>query len=481
VRFSGNVGCLASSSRRLRRSAAALTFVALALLNGASPRAHEIPNDVTVQTFVRPEGQRLRILLRVPLAAMRDLDYPRRGGVSSGLLDISRADSTLRDAATLWVGDFLDVYEDGAKLPYPKVAAVMASVQADPSFVSYDSALGHVLGPRLPGDTEFVWTQGLLDVLFEFPIQSDQSRFSVDPRFARLGIRTLTIVRFLPPSGDVRLFELDGDAGVVRLDPRTGQAVRQFGLLGFKRLVGGVEELLLLVCLVLPFRRPAAAASIALSFAVASSMALAASTFGLAPDALWFRPLVGTLVAASVLCASLEDIVGTNLDRRRLLAFAAGLVFGFSSSFDLKQSLQFAGVHPLAALLAYDTGLVLGQLAVLAVVVPALVLTVRYLVDERLTTLIVAALIAHSAWHWTVDRGDLLRRYRFVWPSLDLAFWAGAMRWAMLFVLAGGAYWLIFSVLRSDGGSAKASPSVPEHGSPSVPEHGSPSVRSARL
>jgi hypothetical protein len=424
-----------------------LTIVLLALLNGTSPRAHEIPNDVTVQTFVRPEGQRLRVLVRVPLAAMRDVDYPKRGDVNSGLLDVSRADSTLRDAATLWVGDFLDLYENGAKLPYPKVAAVMASVQADASFASYDGALAHVLGPRLPDATEFVWTQGLLDILFEFPIQSAQSRFSIDPRFARLGIRTLTVVRFLPPSGDVRLFELDGDRGVVRLDPRMDQAMRQFGLLGFKRLVDGVEELLLLACLALPFWRPGAAASIGVSFAVASSMALAASTLGLAPDALWFRPLVATLVAASILYAALEDIIGTNLDRRRLLAFAVGLVFGFSFSFDLKQNLQFAGVHPLAALLAYDAGLVLGQLTVLAVVVPALALIIRYVVSERLTTVIVAALIAHSAWHWTLEQGDLLRRYRFEWPSLDLAFWASGMRWAMLFVLAGGAYWLIFSVL----------------------------------
>ena len=473
MRFSGIVGRLASGSRGPRRSAAALTIVLLTLLNGTSSRAHEIPNDVTVQTFVRPEGQRLRVLLRVPLAAMRDVDYPKRGGINSGLLDVSRADSTLRDAATLWVADFLDVYENGAKLPYPKVAAVMASSQADPSFASYDAALAHVLGPRLPDDTEFVWTQGLLDVLFEFPIQSDRSRFSIAPRFARLGIRTLTVVRHLPPSGDTRLFELDGDAGIVRLDPRVDQVMRQFGLLGFNRLVDGVEELLLLVCVVLPFWRPDAAASIALSFAVAFSMALAASTFGLAPDALWFRPLVATLVAVSVLYAALEDITGTNLDRRRLAAFAIGLIFGFSFSFDLKQNLQFAGVHPLAALLTYDAGLVLGQLAVLAVVVPALALIVRYLVGERLTIVIIAALCAHSAWHWMLDRGDLLRRYRFEWPALDLAFWASAMRWGMLLVLAGGAYWLIFSVLRSDRGSANASPSVPDRGSPSV--------RSARL
>src|SRR5690349_14897414 len=55
--------------------------------------AHDIPNDVTVQSFVRPDGQTLSVLLRVPLAAMRDMDYPKRGTTSSGLLDLSRADA----------------------------------------------------------------------------------------------------------------------------------------------------------------------------------------------------------------------------------------------------------------------------------------------------------------------------------------------------------------------------------------------------
>ena len=29
--------------------------------------AHEIPNDVTVQAFVKPSGDRLNLLIRVPL------------------------------------------------------------------------------------------------------------------------------------------------------------------------------------------------------------------------------------------------------------------------------------------------------------------------------------------------------------------------------------------------------------------------------
>jgi hypothetical protein len=182
----------------------------------ATPVAHDIPNDVTVQTFLKPEGQRLRLLVRVPLNAMRDMDYPRPAGArNADLLDLASADRSLRDAATLWLSDFLELYENDQSLGAPQVVAVRAALQSDKSFASYEEALAHVTGPPLPDTTEFFWSQGLLDVLFEYPIQSDRSLFSIRPRLARLGIRTLTVLRFLPPGGAVRGFEFSGDPSLV--------------------------------------------------------------------------------------------------------------------------------------------------------------------------------------------------------------------------------------------------------------------------
>ena len=45
----------------------------------ASLVAHDIPNDVTVQAFIKPSGDHLHLLLRVPMAAMRDIDFPTTG------------------------------------------------------------------------------------------------------------------------------------------------------------------------------------------------------------------------------------------------------------------------------------------------------------------------------------------------------------------------------------------------------------------
>src|SRR6185503_10714156 len=82
-------------------SVVASFFACIVVFFAATVFAHEIPNDVTVQALLKPDGDRLRLLIRVPLIAMRDMDYPTpvRG---SGLVDLAKADSTLRDAATLW-------------------------------------------------------------------------------------------------------------------------------------------------------------------------------------------------------------------------------------------------------------------------------------------------------------------------------------------------------------------------------------------
>ena len=57
--------------------------------------AHEIPNDVTIHVYLKPEGGRMHLLVRVPIKALRDVDFPKRG---AGLLDLAQADPDLRDA-----------------------------------------------------------------------------------------------------------------------------------------------------------------------------------------------------------------------------------------------------------------------------------------------------------------------------------------------------------------------------------------------
>jgi hypothetical protein len=326
--------------------------------------------------------------------------------------------------------------------------AVRASLESDKSFASYESALGSITGPRLPDSTQVPWDQAMLDAWLEYPISSDQAQFSIRPGVERLGVRVVTVLRFHPPNGAIRAFEFEGDPGVIRLDPRWYQASLRFVQAGFLHILDGTDHLLFLLCLVIPFRQFRQLLLIVTSFTVAHSFTLIASAYGMGPDALWFPPLIETLIAMSILYMALENIVGaSSVGRRWMVTFAFGLVHGFGFSFALRQTLQFAGSHMLTSLVSFNLGVELGQLLVLAVCIPLLDLLFRYVVAERMGTIILSVLVGHTAWHWMTDRWNQLRQFRISLPVLNAAFAASAMRWAMFIIALGGIVWLVSLVL----------------------------------
>ena len=417
------------------------TRIALWLALPLCAAAHDIPNDVTVQMFLKPDGQQLNLLVRVPLRAMRDVVFPER----SGFLDIAATEPLLPDACTQWLSDFIELYEDQTRLPRkPRVVGARIALESDKSFESYEQAAAHITGPSLPGGTNVVWNQTLLDVWFSYPIRTGGSAFSIHPELGRLGLRVVTALRFLPPDGAVRAFEFTGDPGLVRLDPRWHQAALRFVHEGFLHILDGTDHLLFLFCLVIPFRRFRALVPVVTSFTVAHSITLIASAYDLGPDALWFPPLVETLIPVSIIYMALESIVGgASLHRRWMIAFGFGLVHGFGFSFALRQTLQFAGSHLLTSLLSFNAGVELGQLLVLVLLIPLLELCFQFVVAERMGTIILSALVAHTGWHWMLDRADRLSRYHFQWPVLTAAVLVNAMRWGMVAAILAAGVWLL--------------------------------------
>ncbi len=421
-------------------TSALIVWLSLGLPNrGGGASVHEIPSDVTIQAIIKPDGNRLLVLVRAPLRAMRDIEFPLIG---PGYLDIGLADQYLNDAAILWLGDNLELHEGDVRLSEGGLVTALASIPSDRSFGTFDDALAHVTGPRLPESTQLYWQQAMLDALFEYPIQSEASRFSIHPRFERLALKVVTVLRFMPPGGAVRAFQYAGDPGLVRLDPRWHQAVIRFAELGFLHILDGIDHLLFLLCLVIPFRKVRPLVIIVTAFTVAHSITLIASAYGLAPDALWFPPLVEAVIAASIVYMALENIVGAALHRRWMITLAFGLVHGFGFSFALRDTLQFAGSHLVTSLLSFNLGVELGQLLVLVALVPALNLLFRFVVAERMGTIILSALVAHQGWHWTGARLAVVNQ--FAWPALDGALIAMALGWLLvLAALAGSSWWVI--------------------------------------
>jgi hypothetical protein len=385
--------------------------------------AHDIPAQARIHAFIKPESNRLELLVRAPMQAMQEIEFPTRG---PGYLVVSRADQALRDAAKVWLVDLIDVYENGVRLPAPEILAARVTLPSDRSFGSYGNARAHVNGPPLADDLDLYWAQQLLDVLLVYAIQSDRSSFSIEPRLQPFATNVSSVWRFMPPDGGVRAFELGSDPGLVHLDPGWRQAAASFLTLGFWHILEGTDHLLFLLCLVVPFRRLKPLIVLVTAFTVAHSVSLTAAAFGFAPDALWFTPLIETLIAATIVYMALENIVGSNLHRRWMIAFAFGIVHGFGFSFLLRESFQFAGDHLVTALLAFNLGVEIGQIAVLLVLVPTLSLLFRHVTGERLGIVIVSALVTHTAWHWMTERWEELSQFPF--PELDTAFLAGLTR-----------------------------------------------------
>lgn len=426
--------------RALHRPFWAVVVALVLLASSASALVpHEIPAEVTVRGFVAPEGDVLRFFVRVPLEAMRDFTFPVRG---PGFLDLERAGPSLRDAAILWVGDYVEFFEDGRSLGPESLVSVRISLPSDPSFRSLPTARALISGPALPSSTDLPWQQAMLDAEFTVPISSDTAEFAVRPQFAHLGLETLTVLQFVAPNASERAFQFAGNPGTVRLDPRWHHAAWRFIQYGFSHILDGIDHLLFLLCLVIPIRRFWALVPVVTSFTLAHSLTLIASAFGVVPRGLWFPPLIETLIALSIVYMAIENILGRDFSRRWLLAFGFGLVHGFGFSFALGETLQFAGSHLLASLLAFNLGVELGQLLVVLITVPALAWMLRR-VPERTGTIVLSALVAHTALHWLTERAGEFAQYEWALPAADAATLAALLRWVILALVALGVVWIV--------------------------------------
>lgn len=372
----------------------------------------------------------MRALVRLPLEAVRDVDFP---AVEGGYLDIERLAPRLPGLAQIWVGDVLGVFEDGVTAGKPRIVGTQISMESDRSFATFDLAAAHLREP-LPLNTErLFWKQVLFDVELAFPVRSATSRFAVKPGFADLGERVETVLHYAG-----RVFLLPGDQEAFPLEPGWWEASLRFVRMGFFHILEGTDHLLFLLCLVIPLRRFGPLVWVVTAFTVAHSVTLVASAAGWAPEGLWFPPGVELAIAASIVFMALGNILGWAGERRWLLAFGFGLVHGFGFSFALKESLQFAGGHLAAALAAFNVGVELGQLAALAAMAAGLGLVFRFM-EERMGVIVLSALVAHTGWHWMWERWEVLRRYAI--PAVGLSF-------VLKCVLAGMALWALDKMAR---------------------------------
>ena len=383
-----------------------------ALLSVAVAWGHDAPAQVTVRMQLRPEGTALRALVRIPMEAVRDVDFPATPG---GYLDVEKLAPRLGGLAKIWVADKVALSESGVPSGSARIVATQISIESDKSFASFERADARLKLPLPRNEENLFWKQVFLDVALEFPIRDAAAKFSIRPGFADLGERVDTVLHF-----QEHTYYVSGEQEMFPLEPSWWQTAWLFMRMGFVHILDGTDHLLFVLCLVIAVRDMRSLVWVVTAFTAAHSITLVASALNMAPDGLWFPPLVELAIAASIVFMALANIVGWAGHRSWMLAFGFGLVHGFGFSFALRESMQFAGGHLVAALLAFNVGVELGQLVALAVMAPAVMALFKYAVEPRMGTIVLSALVAHTAWHWMWERAAVVGKYSIPMPEWGL-------------------------------------------------------------
>jgi hypothetical protein len=421
--------------RLLARALVSLVVAGAGAIVGSWPvSAHEFSMESVMNAFIRTEAREAHLVIRVPLHVVKGIQLPLKGNV----IDLASAGPAVQRGLD-GLGQEIILWENDRRLT-PTAARGRLSLPSDRSFERYEDAVAHVAAGVM--DDEIYAGQGYLDAHLTYAITSPDSRFAVRTTVAPSFKNFLKLtIRYLPAGQEGRAMVITSRSGRVALNPSWVQAASGFVVLGIEHILSGIDHLLFLLCLVIPVRRLRHVLPIVTAFTAAHSFTLIGSAYGLAPVGAWFPPFVEMAIAASIVYMALENVVGADLGRRWLITALFGLVHGFGFSYALAENLQFAGSHLLVSLFAFNVGIELGQIAVLAVVLPALALLLRQALAGRVGTIILSALVAHTGWHWMTERAEVL--WKVEWPALDGAGLTVLARWVAGILLAIAAVRLV--------------------------------------
>ena len=423
-----------------RRILAGLLVLLACVAGSATVRAHDLPNQIVVQAFARFADGRLALVVRVPLILLQGRGLARD---AQGFLDLDAVDADL-ERATLALAEDLRLLADGVPLA-PERYAFRLSPPAAAGFETFEEARAHVFGPPLPPDLQVPWNQGFLDIWYRFP-PAGPDGLVLDVQIGEgYGELLQVVLRYETPGGEVRAFRVHGDHGRLELDPGLWTAAGSFVRAGTLHILSGLDHVLFLFCLILPFRLGdfRALLLIVTAFTGAHTLTLTGAAFGLVPGGDWFPPLIEVLIAASIIWLALENIWSVWRGRERaalrhrwLVSGGFGLIHGFGFAFVLSGELQFAGDHLLAALLAFNVGVELGQIAILLAALPVLDLVLRAPRLRPFAVTVTSAVLAHIAWHWLQER------------LLDLSYAsAPEVDWGLIRLIAAGLLIAVGAVL----------------------------------
>jgi len=416
--------------RMVRRCACSIVgLVALALPQWVAANGSDLPQQVVVQGFLKPEDGQAQLLVRIPLSLLAAYSLPKRG---PGYLDLTNIDPRLRQivAAT---GRQIELSSDGETIA-PTLREMRIALPSDRSFASYALGLAHLQGPPLPANTDVFGSQGYFDVHFEYALPASHPglwlRTNIAPELG-LGDRIKLQLVYFPVGAPERSYEIVGKSGWIPLDPRWFDAAWFFAKLGFVDSFA-VDRVVFLLCLIAPFRSLRGVLSLALVFAGLQAVSLSAAAGGAFADVEvgWLPWFANTAVAAAILLLAIGNLAVPDLRRRWLIAALTGATAGFVLGRLLTDAGPFAGAHPLVGAIAFNVGIILGTVVIAALLYSALRLLFSWILRPLFGVIVLSILVGHAAWHGMINNGSelggLLARVPGValWPALGtVALW----------------------------------------------------------
>ena len=370
----------------------------------------------------------------------------------------------LREAANQ-ISNGIVFLEGDERLTRYDMANARISLPSDRSFDTYDGALARVRGAKLPDTTQVYYNQGFLDLELAFPIRSETSPFSMRVLFGRgLANRTATYINFIRPDGGVRAFRIHDDTPLVRLDPNTAQAAWVFLTAGFYRFLDGLDHLLFVIALALPYRRARDLVKPIAAFAIAHSITLTLAAFAIGPSApvgalvrsddrrrswpcRWctsrsktgsggvFAPMPGKTPPDPVFC----DIAGSSPS-----SSASFTDSGSRSRCRTRCSSRALTRSPRSSPTTSDSSSARSSFS------PSCFL--QRICCSRTSSpsapgiIVSSVLIGHVGWHWMTERFAIAQLSS--WPVFDLNLLLTVVRWLLALTVIGGVVWFLAGLLQ---------------------------------
>ena len=375
---------------------AAVCITALGTLSSTAS-AHFLLN-VNIRVFhVVHEPDRIRLLVRTPMpwlvadklgpetADGRPAPAPyttnriEEGGLVH-YLDARALRADPEGLASILAGGL--ILETGGEVLGASIGRVRAwPAERQAPFARLEEAEAALVGPTYPEEFEVTYVgDTLIDAELIYPTRGRVDRYALRSRLnPRLqgqdDTANLILDHAATPPLIFRVRGLMGEA--VEVSHSALQAAWTFVIEGVRHILEGTDHVLFVLCLVLGAATLGMLAWRVTGFTIGHSATLTLGFFGHVPTGAWFIPLVETGIALSIVYAAVVAMIAVGHRMTTLVTASLGLLHGLGFSFVLSEILNLESPNLWQSLLAFNLGIEVGQLLIVAVLWPILAIVAK--------------------------------------------------------------------------------------------------------